>query len=286
MDGRLCLFGTSEARNRLFGVQSDAFVFGNCRRYGGLDAVCGLSCQTMEVGCRREVRLYDRRRYAGGDRYFPRRRCRRDSCRGVGSQRYDGSQDGLDFVPQEAATYKVTVGIGSVQPVSGQLRISSKQKELSVQINKAKSMDIQAGVKPSGSRIADYSGWSVYATNVDDNNADWGAHQPKLINGNTGDYIWFNTPHLGVKIDMGATKTVTGLETFSAYGAAYAMSSCAVYTSDDGAGWKLVTPEEGLSTTPAGTQYVSFIAPITARYIIWHMYGSAPLSSEIYVYSK
>lgn len=76
------------------------------------------------------------------------------------------------FVPQEAATYKVTVGIGSVQPVSGQLRISSKQKELSVQINKAKSMDIQAGVKPSGSRIADYSGWSVYATNVDDNNAD------------------------------------------------------------------------------------------------------------------
>lgn len=97
MDGRLCLFGTSEARNRLFGVQSDAFVFGNCRRYGGLDAVCGLSCQTMEVGCRREVRLYDRRRYAGGDRYFPRRRCRRDSCRGVGSQRYDGSQDGLEF---------------------------------------------------------------------------------------------------------------------------------------------------------------------------------------------
>lgn len=190
------------------------------------------------------------------------------------------------FVPQEAATYKVTVGIGSVQPVSGQLRISSKQKELSVQINKAKSMDIQAGVKPSGSRIADYSGWSVYATNVDDNNADWGAHQPKLINGNTGDYIWFNTPHLGVKIDMGATKTVTGLETFSAYGEAYAMSSCAVYTSDDGAGWKLVTPEEGLSMTPAGTQYVSFIAPITARYIIWHMYGSAPLSSEIYVYSK
>ncbi len=190
------------------------------------------------------------------------------------------------FVPQEAATYKVTVGIGSVQPVSGQLRISSKQKELSVQIHKAKSMDIQAGVKPSGSRIADYSGWSVYATNVDDNNADWGAHQPKLINGNTGDYIWFNTPHLGVKIDMGATKTVTGLETFSAYGAAYAMSSCAVYTSDDGAGWKLVTPEEGLSMTPAGTQYVSFIAPITARYIIWHMYGSAPLSSEIYVYSK
>ena len=76
--------------------------------------------------------------------------------------------------------------------------------------------------------------------------------------------------HLGVKIDMGATKTVTGLETFSAYGA----------------GWKLVTPEEGLSMTPAGTQYVSFIAPITARYIIWHMYGSAPLSSEIYVYSK
>ena len=72
----------------------------------------------------------------------------------------------------------------------------------------------------------------------------------------------------------------------SAYGAAYAMSSCAVYTSDDGAGWKLVTPEEGLSMTPAGTQYVSFIAPITARYIIWHMYGSAPLSSEIYVYSK
>lgn len=28
---------------------------------------------------------------------FPRRRCRRDSCRGVGSQRYDGSQDGLEF---------------------------------------------------------------------------------------------------------------------------------------------------------------------------------------------
>lgn len=286
MDGRLCLFGTSEARNRLFGVQSDAFVFGNCRRYGGLDAVCGLSCQTMEVGCRREVRLYDRRRYAeeivtfreGGAVVIPAGEL---VARDTMDLRTDWS-----FVPQEAATYKVTVGIGSVQPVSGQLRISSKQKELSVQINKAKSMDIQAGVKPSGSRIADYSGWSVYATNVDDNNADWGAHQPKLINGNTGDYIWFNTPHLGVKIDMGATKTVTGLETFSAYGAAYAMSSCAVYTSDDGAGWKLVTPEEGLSMTPAGTQYVSFIAPITARYIIWHMYGSAPLSSEIYVYSK
>lgn len=174
MDGRLCLFGTSEARNRLFGVQSDAFVSGNCRRYGGLDAVCGLSCQTMEVGCRREARLYDRRRLPeeivtfreGGAVVIPAGEL---AARDTMDLRTDWS-----FVPQEAATYKVTVGIESVQPVSGQLRISSKQKELSVQINKAKSMDIQADVKPSGSRIADYSGWSVYATNVDDNNADWG----------------------------------------------------------------------------------------------------------------
>ncbi len=190
------------------------------------------------------------------------------------------------FVPREAVAYKITVGIGSVKPVSGQLRISSKQKELTVQINKAKSIDIQAGVKPAGSRITDYTGWSVYATSVDDNNAEWGDHQPKLINGDTGDYTWFNTPHLGIKIDMGAVKTVTGLETYSAYGSGYAMSSCSIYSSDDGAAWTLVTPEEGLAMTPSGTQYVSFIAPVTARYLIWHMYGSAPLSSEIFVYSK
>lgn len=190
------------------------------------------------------------------------------------------------FVPQQAATYKVTVGIGSVEPVSGQLRISSKQKDLIALINKAKCMDIQAGVKPAGSRIADYTGWSVYATNVDDNKAEWGSHQPKLINGDTGDYIWFNTPHLGIKIDMGGKKTVTGLETYSAYGSGYAMSSCSIYSSDDGETWTLVTPDDGLAMTPAGTQYVSFIAPVSARYLIWHMYGSAPLSSEIYVYSK
>lgn len=190
------------------------------------------------------------------------------------------------FVPQEATTYKVTVGIGSVEPVSGQLRISSKQKELTVQINKAKSMDIQGGVKPEGSRITDYTGWTVYATAVDDNNADWGGHQAALTNGNTSDYVWFNKPHLGIKIDMGAAKNVTGLETYSSYGAGYAMSSCSIYSSDDGEVWTLVTPEEGLPMTPAATQYVSFIAPVTARYLIWHLYGSAPLSAEIYVYSK
>lgn len=127
----------------------------NCRRYGGLDAVCGLIlpnhgsrmsavkfAYTIEGDMPEEIVTFRE----GGAVVIPAGEL---AARDTMDLRTDWS-----FVPQEAATYKVTVGIGSVQPVSGQLRISSKQKELSVQINKAKSMEYTGRRETFGRRIA------------------------------------------------------------------------------------------------------------------------------------
>ena len=189
------------------------------------------------------------------------------------------------FAPKEATAYKITASIESVEPASDQLRISSKQKSLSASITKNKLTDIQANVKPDGIRIADRSGWMVYTTPTQGSDVSWNK-VTELNDGNTSNYIWYNKPYLGVKIDLGSTMTISGLENYVAYGASYAMSSCAVYTSDDNVNWTLVTPEDGLAINTGYTQYVWFIAPVTGRYIIWHMYGSSCLSSELYVYTK
>lgn len=187
------------------------------------------------------------------------------------------------FVAKGKETYRVTVGIGSVKPASGDLRVSSKQSSLSLSVDKAVFADIIAGERPAGSRM-DRSGWEV--SWIDQEGSENWKVSGNLTDGDDWSYLFFGKPYMGIKIDMGSVRTITGLETYSAYGNGYAMTSCGIAASEDGTDWTLVTPDDRLAVSAAATQYVSFVVPVTARYIIWHFYGSSVLSSEVYAYQK
>lgn len=194
------------------------------------------------------------------------------------------------FVGDAKAEYAVTVGIGAVKPAAGDLRVSTKQAALKLTVNKAEKADVTVGT-PSGHPIADYTGWQVYASAAEGIDVGWGAHKPLLIDGiynsyGSGTYVWYNAAYLGIKIDMGTVRPVTGLATYAPFGTVYAMSSCAIYTSQDGNNWKQLTPEAGLAVAANTRQNIRFVVPQTARYIIWQMHGSSCLSSEIWVYEE
>lgn len=194
------------------------------------------------------------------------------------------------FVSRDAESYTIRVSVASVSPASDDLRISTKQGELTCTINKAEYCDILPNEVPDGSRITDYTGWSVRSCYDESLDGPWSNVQDAFIDGDTGgnSYVWYSTPLLSVRIDMGESRSISGLEYYSFYDAStYSFTRCKLFTSDDGELWTERTPKEGLEMGALrNTQYLKFISPIETRYVIWQMFGSAVLCSEIYVYRK
>lgn len=184
------------------------------------------------------------------------------------------------LVGDNAASYTVPIRIETVVPSKEDLRISSKQNDLIVNVNKGKLTNVIVGQQPSGTDM-DRSGWTVSVSTTDSETADNFRKTSNLTDDNAWSYEYVYT-YLCIQIDLGAETSVTGLETYSAYGAAYAHTSCQIYSSVDGVNW---IPEHDRVSIAADTnQYVSFIKPVKARYFRWRMWGSNVLSSEMYVY--
>lgn len=182
-------------------------------------------------------------------------------------------------VSKDAAEYTIDIAIDRVHPASGDLRISSRENICSVQINKSHYSNVYNGKRPEGARIEDRSGW-VAKYSDDPSGVKWLDGKALLDNDNYSYAYVYN--YLCIEVDMGSAQKLTGLETVSGFGANYAHTSCSILSSDDGATWTTQSAQSSIAS--AGTQYVAFATPVTARYLRWMMWGGNCLSSEIYAW--
>lgn len=202
---------------------------------------------------------------------------------------FDTNTD-LSPLAAPAADYTVKTWIEAVEPVSGDLRISSKQRELQIAINKSEKADIVPNMQPEGARITNKTGWGCALTaDAGGPEVEWEWGYSKVVDGDLGNYVFFGTTHLGIKIDMGSVRTLSGVESYCSYGTSYCMTSGTLYASEDGEKWTLLSPDDGFEMDQGSRQFVKFIVPVQARYIIWHQDGGNSkqvLISEFFAWAK
>lgn len=133
----------------------------------------------------------------------------------------------------------------------------------------------------SGSSISDRSGWTVSVTN-NQSLTTW--QTTTSLTDGASSYYFPGGTFIGVMVDLGEMKNLTGISSYSAYGSSYAPSSIIVETSVDGTEWTAVGPETAV--TRAYYTYASFYNPIAARYFRLQLKGSGVLTSEIYAYAE
>lgn len=133
--------------------------------------------------------------------------------------------------------------------------ISETQRTVTWNIVKAAYTNMRAGT-PSGSIITDMSSW-VIALNP-------GAEgtPANLIDRKRGTDVAQNDGMFWFTIDFGKVQTLTGLQT-QHWSKGYAPREIDIYQSEDGTTWK----SQGGIAIGSNTQYVTFITPITTRYL-------------------
>ena len=182
---------------------------------------------------------------------------------------------------KKGAVASVEVNLASVTPSRDDLRVSSHQNSLTVEVMKTKYPNVIVDQEPAGAPM-DRSGWTVSCSSTNSEDAADFEVTSNLTDDNAYTYMYLYN-YIGIQIDLGGVHEVTGIENYVAYGAYYAHSSCRIYSSVDGKYW---FPEDARKDITAdATQYVSFVEPVKARYLRWRMWGGNVLSSEIYVWS-
>lgn len=171
----------------------------------------------------------------------------------------------------------ITVTIASTN-----VYLSEERYQTVYEIVKSELSNIYTTEPTSGSSVEDRSNWTVQYTN-DETLSSW-QDTSTLNDSNDRTYAYVRN-FLAIKVDMGETKTLTGLASYCRYGSSYAPSSIIVETSIDGTDWTAAGPKSTI--TPASYYtYASFYEPVEARYFRLQMFGSLLLSSEIYAYAE
>lgn len=159
--------------------------------------------------------------------------------------------------------------------------LSTERNQATYEITKKELSYFYTSEPTSGSRISDRSSWTVQYTN-DTNLSEWW-NTSSLTDGGSS-YLYFGGDFLAITVDMGETKHLTGVSTYSSYGSYYSPSAIKVETSIDGVNWSAVGPKTDV--TRASYVYASFYDPIDARYFRMQLFGANVLSSEIYAYAE
>ena len=178
------------------------------------------------------------------------------------------------FVPKPKTIYKATVGIESIEPVSGELRKSSKQSETGVLVTKTAFLNMSSSTSSTsvpGTLVPNRSTtWTVVlAPNVE--NAD---NPGRLIDGSTGTDIASSTLPYWLTIDLAQTTTINGFRV-RAWGSTYAPRGFEIFTSDDGFTWE--SQGQLLNVAGASTLYIRFLTPVTCRHIKYDILTAASI---------
>jgi len=193
------------------------------------------------------------------------------------------------FVSEAETDYTFSLNIESVAQANDVLRISSHQRKLTIRVHKSKLTNV-ANEMPEGTAVSDKSAWEVRAGYYETTDLNYFSSPiPTLTNNNKSDYLYYGKQAMCIRVDLASEMTISGLESYCSFGSSYCMASCSIHASVDGENWELLTPEGGLSMASGYSQYVKFIVPVTARYLLWFMDAGSDrlvLCSEIDVYTK
>lgn len=156
----------------------------------------------------------------------------------------------------DKVSFSFSVSIGNVTTNDKNTIISSNLKTLPAVINKAAFSNLKSGTPSNSQLISNRSNWVV---KIESGVEGVGKN---LIDGSGSTDVALNNKAFWITIDLGATKTLTGIKT-NHWGDIYAPREVEILQSEDGMTWKSLS---SLAVSSA-TQNIAFISPITTRYL-------------------
>lgn len=187
-------------------------------------------------------------------------------------------------VPSSSGTYRVDVRIDNISPKLEELRISTEQNSLFVNITKTVKSNIITGKKPDkGIAFTNRSTWDVSTTTAEGTAF---TTSTDLTDNQLYTSVFADT-YLGILVDLKQEKNITGFQTQTSYKNNKA-NACKVETSVDGKVWTEQCDKSALAySTSEKDQYASFITPVKARYLKVHLYAAKKCTSdEFYVWGE
>lgn len=157
----------------------------------------------------------------------------------------------------EKTSFSFSVSISNVTTNDKNTVISSSLSTLPVIINKAAYCNLKASIPSNSQLISNRAGWII---NVEEGVE--GAPN-NLIDGKTGTDVALNNKGFWFTVDLGEAKVLTGIKT-NHWANAYAPREVEILQSENGTTWKSLS---SLAISPGGTQNITFISPITTRYL-------------------
>ena len=146
----------------------------------------------------------------------------------------------------EKTSFSFSVSISNVTTNDKNTVISSSLSTLPVIINKAAYCNLKSGIPSNSQLISNRAGWII---NVEE--------------GKTGTDVALNNKGFWFTVDLGEAKVLTGIKT-NHWANAYAPREVEILQSENGTTWKSLS---SLAISPGGTQNITFISPITTRYL-------------------
>lgn len=163
---------------------------------------------------------------------------------------------------EDKLSYNFNISIANIQTNSGNTVISNLQNDLKVIVNKSAFANLAKGEPENSKLIENRSVWNITIEDGVENGPG------NLIDGRTGTDVARNNEGFWISIDLGENKDLTGIKTNS-WGSAYAPSEVEVYYSKDNSTWKSL----GTLKVSGGVQYITFVAPVNARYLKYDIVG-------------
>ena len=157
---------------------------------------------------------------------------------------------------EDKATFSFIINAEKIETTDCNTLISKLQSKISIIINKSAYSNLNNGYPLVGKQIKDRSNWKIQIQEGVENEGS------NLIDGNKWTDIARNNDGYWFTIDLLDVHTLTGIIT-DCWGGAYAPQEVEIYQSKDGLNWKSL----GVIATSGATQPISFISPISTRYI-------------------
>lgn len=166
---------------------------------------------------------------------------------------------------QEKSSFPIEISIESIQTKQGNTFVSDVQTNIEATIWKAAYTNLGKGIPANSQLIKDRSNWKITVQEGVEGSGN------NVIDGSGGSDLAKNNMGFWFAVDLGEAQTLTGIKT-NHWGSAYAPSEIEVYQSADGTNWK------SLSTlaVSGNVQYVTFLSPITTRYLKYEITGISP----------
>lgn len=161
---------------------------------------------------------------------------------------------------EDKISYSFSISISDISTGNGNTIISSNLRTLPAVINKSAFCNLKSGTPANSKLWTAKTEWSfTFQDGVENQNT-------KSVIGNGGSDVATNGVPFWLTVDLKTMKTITGIQS-KHWASAYAPSQIEVFSSENGSTWKSM----GALETKGGTQNVTFIAPVQARYLKYQM---------------